>query len=105
MKTIKLSLLAILAIFLCMGSAHGQRKRISLDKDWKFAFGHAANPEKDFNYSLRTIFSKSGGAYGTAIDPRYADSSWRNLDLPHDWAVELPFVNVDDVDLTSHGYK
>src|SRR5690606_23451602 len=52
-----------------------------------------------------TIFSKSGGAFGTAIDPRFEDSTWRSLHVPHDWAVELPFVNVDDDDVTSHGYK
>ena len=44
------------------------RERINFDEDWKFHFGHAASPEKDFNYSIATIFSKSGGAAGTAID-------------------------------------
>lgn len=79
--------------------------RIGFDNNWKFAFGHSANPEKDFNYGIRTIFSKSGGAAGTAIDPRFNDSSWRTLDLPHDWAVELPFAYVDNFDVESHGYK
>jgi beta-galactosidase len=86
-------------------AAQSPRQRISLDEDWKFHFGHANNPEKDFNYSLATIFSKSGGAAGTAIDPRFKDSSWRTLDLPHDWAVELPFTEVDDRNVEAHGYK
>ncbi|HEY6503212.1 MAG TPA: beta-galactosidase GalA [Chitinophagaceae bacterium] len=82
------------------------RKQINLDDNWKFHFGHAANPEKDFNYSTATIFSKSGGVWGTiAVDPRFKDSAWRTLDLPHDWAVELPFVNVKDPHVTSHGFK
>ncbi len=81
------------------------RKRINIDENWKFHFGNAANPEKDFNYSIATIYSKSGGAWGTAIDGRYNDSSWRTLDLPHDWAVELPFQNVANFDVLSHGYK
>ena len=34
-----------------------QRQHINFDNDWKFQFGHAANPEKDFNYSIATIFS------------------------------------------------
>jgi beta-galactosidase len=76
-----------------------------MDEDWKFHFGHAANPEKDFNYSIATIFAKSGGAYGTAIDPRFKDSAWRSLNLPHDWVVELPFVNIDNRDVESHGFK
>jgi beta-galactosidase len=81
------------------------RKKIKLDYNWKFHFGHAANPEKDFNYSIVTIFSKSGGASRTAIDPRFNDSTWRTLDIPHDWAVELPFVQVNDFTVESHGYK
>jgi beta-galactosidase len=81
------------------------RKKINFDDNWKFHFGHTANPEKDFNYSIATIFAKSGGAYGTAIDPRFKDTAWRSLNLPHDWAVELPFANVDNRDVESHGYK
>ncbi|HMK18991.1 MAG TPA: beta-galactosidase GalA [Chitinophagaceae bacterium] len=93
-----------LATLFCQGQT-SVRKKISLDDNWKFKLGHAANPEKDFNYSISTIFSKSGGAFGTAIEPRFKDSTWRTLDLPHDWAVELPFVNVDNRDVESHGYK
>ncbi|RYZ45587.1 MAG: glycoside hydrolase family 2 protein, partial [Sphingobacteriales bacterium] len=71
----------------------------------RFHFGHAAEPEKDFNFGVANIFSKSGGAAITAIDARFVDTAWRRLDIPHDWAVELPFVNVANSDVTSHGYK
>lgn len=99
-------LTAIITLCLFIGlSSSAQRQRINFDSDWKFHFGHAANPEKDFNYSIATIFSKSGGAARTAIDPRFKDSAWRSLDLPHDWAVELPFVRVDNFDVMAHGYK
>ncbi len=91
--------------FLFTISVTAQRRQTDLDNSWKFTFGHAANPEKDFNYSIKTIFSKSGNASGTAADPRFKDSTWRTLNLPHDWAVELPFVNVDNADVESHGYK
>ena len=97
-------ILAALTVF-TLFNASAQRKQINIDENWKFAFGHASNPEKDFNYSIKTIFSKSGGAFGTAIDPRFNDSSWRTLNLPHDWAVELPFAYVDNFDVESHGYK
>lgn len=86
-------------------SQETMRKKKNMDDDWKFHFGHAANPEKDFNYSIATIFSKSGGAYKTAIDAKFNDSSWRKINLPHDWAVELPFVHVDNKDVVAHGYK
>src|SRR5664279_1597952 len=81
------------------------RKKINIDENWKFHFGHASNPEKDFNYGIANIFAKSGGAAGTAIDPGFKDSSWRTLDLPHDWAVELPFVQSDNEQVENHGFK
>src|SRR5258706_8172052 len=104
----RIILLSHCIFFFCCGlSAQNlsSRKKINFDEDWKFHFGHAADPVKDFNYSLITIFSKTGAARGTAIDSRFNDSAWRNLDLPHDWAVELPFVNVNNFDVMVHGYK
>ncbi len=81
------------------------REKMSMDEDWKFHFGNAADPEKDFNFSLVPIFLKSGGAANTAIDARFNDSSWRTLTLPHDWAVELPFEYSTDFQVESHGFK
>ncbi|MBS1622147.1 MAG: glycosyl hydrolase 53 family protein [Bacteroidetes bacterium] len=81
------------------------RKKINFDEGWRFHFGNVADPARDFNYSFATIFSKSGAAPGTAIDPGFNDSTWRLLNVPHDWAVELPFVNVQNDDVKSHGYK
>jgi beta-galactosidase len=82
------------------------RQKISLDADWKFHLGHAANAEKDFNYSIVNIFAKSGAALGTsATDAKFKDSAWTTVQLPHDWAVELPFVKSDNSDVESHGFK
>ncbi|WP_121352668.1 beta-galactosidase GalA [Flavisolibacter nicotianae] len=81
------------------------RLHVNFDEGWKFHFGHAANPAKDFNYGVTVIFKKSGEAAGTAIDPKLNDKDWRTLDLPHDWAVELPFANSPNFDVQSHGYK
>ncbi len=81
------------------------RQKINFDEGWKFYLGNAANPEKDFNYSTATIFAKSGAAGNTTIAPTFKDTSWRNVNLPHDWAVELPFVNVKNDDVGAHGYK
>ncbi|HRI24925.1 MAG TPA: beta-galactosidase GalA [Ferruginibacter sp.] len=95
----------LVIVFFAGSISFAQRKRINIDNDWKFAFGHANDPAKDFNYSIATIFSKTGAAPKTAIDPKFNDSSWRSLSLPHDWAVELPFVNSPSFDVQSHGYK
>jgi len=87
------------------GSSRGVREHISLDRDWKFHFGDAADPAKDFNFGTVSIFAKSGKAAGTAIAADYDDRDWRTLSLPHDWADELPFQNSPDSDVMSHGYK
>ena len=85
---------------------NSQRKQINFNENWKFHFGNSADPLKDFNYSIANIFAKSGGAWGTnAIEPRFIDSSWRSVNLPHDWVAELPFVNINDANVESHGYK
>lgn len=85
--------------------AQSGRKRINMDSDWKFALGHAADATKDFNYTISNIFSKSGKAENTAIDPRFDDKGWSDVQLPHDWAVTLPFEFSPNFDVMSHGYK
>jgi beta-galactosidase len=82
----------------------GARECLLLDPGWKFHLGDAASIGGDFNYGRAVLFAKSGEA-GGAVDPAFDDSSWRTLDLPHDWAVEQDFVKVDDEDVMAHGYK
>lgn len=108
-KTIRyLFLIFFLQVFV-QGFSNGQstesERHLNFDNDWKFHFGNASDPLKDFNYSIATIFSKTGKAEGTAIDNKFNDSSWRTLDVPHDWVVELPFVNSSNGDVMAHGYK
>ncbi|MFA5973819.1 MAG: beta-galactosidase GalA [Lentimicrobiaceae bacterium] len=97
--------LLLLTNFQAFSQLPVQREKINFDRDWKFHLGHAADPAKDFNFKVANIFSKSGKAEGTAIDPKFDDKDWRTLDLPHDWAVELPFVNSYNFDVMAHGYK
>ncbi|HEV3412551.1 MAG TPA: beta-galactosidase GalA [Puia sp.] len=96
-------------LFLCCWfstmAATAQRQHRSLDDGWRFHFGDASDPAKDFNYGTVSIFSKSGKSEGTAIAPDFNDRDWRALSVPHDWAVELPFENSPDFDVMSHGYK
>lgn len=102
----RLSILTSVVFFssICFSQAP-VRKQINMDEDWKFHLGNAANPEKDFNYTIANIFSKSGKAEQTAIDPKFMNSAWRSVTLPHDWATELPFVNSSNFDVMAHGYK
>ena len=78
------------------------REKLLADFGWKFKLGNADDPEKDLDFGKdQGDFAKTGDfKFATA---EFDDSTWRTLNLPHDWAVELPFVWDDD--LKSHGYK
>ena len=80
------------------------RERLLADFNWKFALGHANDPAKDFGWGRGSAFAKSGtliggrnGVTGSIFD----DSAWKSVDLPHDWAIDLPFN--DNRDLNEHG--
>ena len=62
------SFLLICSYNYCSGQNVPAQRHINFDEDWKFHFGNASDPLKDFNYSIANIFSKTGGAQGTAID-------------------------------------
>ena len=86
-------------------SAQSQRERICFDEDWQFALGNAASPEKDFgcgteyfNYLTKAASIHNAGPYSEKFDA----SSWKTVDLPHDWVVDLPFAPEAS---HSHGYK
>jgi len=69
------------------------RERLLLDFGWRFHFGHANDPAKDFGFGAQNreaTFAKSG-AFPPVTRANFDDSQWRSVDLPHDWAVELPF--------------
>lgn len=98
--------LFILCFFtMVVSNESSAQQKINFDENWKFHFGNASDPLKDFNYGIANSFSKSGGAYETAIDPAFKDSSWNTVNLPNDWAVALPFANNTNFDVESHGFK
>lgn len=79
------------------------REHLRLDAGWRFALGHPTDPQKDFDHATGyfSYFAKAGNGDGPAA-PKFDDSAWRKLDLPHDWAVELPFAEKGS---SSHGNK
>ena len=79
------------------------RERLRMDSGWRFALGHPSDPARDFDHATRyfSYLAKAGFGDGPA-DPSFDDRAWRQLDLPHDWAVELPF---DGRGTASHGFK
>ncbi len=80
------------------------REKLLMDFGWKFHLGNASNPKDDFGYGTEAIFAKAGDGAG-AMRPEFKDSTWRIINLPHDWAIEHDFVNVNDGDVTAHGYR
>jgi beta-galactosidase len=83
-------------------AAVAPREQLLFDFGWKFQFGHGTDPARDLGFGNgQGDFAKTGDF--DFAKGKFDDSKWRALNLPHDWAVELPFVH-DDVQL-SHGYK
>lgn len=83
------------------------RERLLADFGWKFHLGHASDPDKDFGYGRSEgTFAKSNsfiGGRGSVTQPTFDATGWADVNLPHDWAVDLPFVN--DRELIGHGCK
>jgi len=98
---------ALLAAYPAAASAESlaavaPREHLLFDFGWKFFQGHGADPARDLGFGMgQGDFAKSG-EFWFATD-KFDDSKWRPLNLPHDWAVELPFVR--DEEQNSHGYK
>ncbi len=69
------------------------RERLLLDFGWRFHLGN--------EWGSGQNLAKSGSGMGPA-SVAFSDASWRGVDLPHDWAVELPFDKRAD---GGHGFK
>src|SRR3954464_8229381 len=60
---------------------------------WRFHLGHAAEVERDFGFGRdQRTFAKAGWATADAAKPKFDDSRWADIQVPHDWAVALPFA-------------
>lgn len=84
--------------------AQSQRETSLFDCGWRFAFGNASDPTKDFgcgteyfNYLTKANSIHNEGPYSAKFD----DSAWTAVRLPHDWATELPYAPGAG---HSHGY-
>jgi beta-galactosidase len=84
-------------------SHNSGRERIAIDEHWKFSLGHATEPAKDFNHGTGyfSYLAKTGFGDGPAA-ANFDDRAWRSVNIPHDWAVEVPY---DEKGSHSHGYK
>lgn len=69
------------------------RERLLMDFGWRFHLGN--------EWGIGQNLAKAGTGMGPA-SVAFSDASWRKVNLPHDWAVELPFDPKAD---TAHGFK
>ncbi|HZM02833.1 MAG TPA: hypothetical protein VFC44_07400, partial [Candidatus Saccharimonadales bacterium] len=75
------------------GTPSSPREKLLMDFGWRFHLGD------EWGFSDR--LDKAGVNPGPAARS-FGDAAWRVVDLPHDWAIELPFDSRAD---TSHGFK
>ena len=90
----------LLSVISCTAFAQSQQTCFSLNKDWRFYLGDIPFPEikgHDNTYNN----AKAGHAWGAAA-PDFDDSTWRILNLPHDWAIENEFNPAANV---TQGYR
>ena len=97
-STVFIGLLLLAGLGCVSGSASGAdaampRERLLLDFGWKFHLGNEWGTGEDL--------AKAGSSVGPAKRD-FSDMSWRALNLPHDWVIELPFDERAD---GSHGFK
>jgi len=69
------------------------RERLLADAGWRFHLGD--------EWGIGENLAKAGSGRGPASTD-FSDAAWRKVDLPHDWAVELPFDPKAD---GAHGFK
>ena len=105
MKRNFLSLLIGLLLCVVSAQAQSQREVIRLNEGWKFSFGHAADPAKDFgcgteyfNYLTKANSIHNEGPYSL----KFNDDAWQQVHIPHDWVTTLPYGSTAS---HSHGYK
>jgi beta-galactosidase len=104
------------------------RERVLIDSNWRFQLGDPTDVTTDmafypeipylprlYNFEFSGSYSETymetnrpdpiathAGENVSFVQTNYDDSAWRLLNLPHDWAVELPF---DQNAAEDHGYK
>jgi beta-galactosidase len=86
-------ILMIVAASTAAESNSAPREQLLMDFGWKFHLGN--------EWGNAQSLTKAGTGSGPA-STSFSDASWRAVNLPHDWAIELPFDAGAD---GAHGFK
>ncbi len=90
-----------------------QREILDFNQGWKFHLGHSFDIDKDFGFGSGTQLqfaklepSPYGGHGIPATLLRFDDSGWKDIQIPHDWTVDLPYDFEQDERIGNrYGYK
>ena len=90
--------------------AQSLRETALFNDNWLFAYGNASSPALDFgcgteyfNYLTKAASIHNEGPYSPdKFDEKKWGKEWKEVKLPHDWVVDLPFAGNAS---HSHGYK
>jgi beta-galactosidase len=73
--------------------APSPRRVQRLDGGWRFHLGHATDIAADFGFGrFQRTFAKAGTMTADAAKADFDDAAWAPVQVPHDWAVALPFA-------------
>jgi beta-galactosidase len=123
LRTITIAISLFFALSSLCAAAPAPRERLLLDSHWRFTLGDPPGAADIFAYPEQEWLDKTRqkdremearlaaerkdpvqvnlGGSTTYVQPGFDDHTWRELNLPHDWAVELPFGGGS----ISHGQK
>ena len=77
------------------------RKHFNMDMDWRF---HRGDIEIDGGKGHADVYrrTKTGGERGPATKRAYDDSTWENVNVPHDYMREAEY---SPDEMGNHGYR
>lgn len=106
MRLKKYLFILILVLNVTALQAASAREKILINNDWTFHLGDAGDKMKDFTHGTEyfTYLAKvrSNDHNEGPVNPKFDDSDWQHISLPHDWCVDLPYSGEAS---HSHGYK
>ena len=105
--------LLVVVLSLALSARASDRQRTLMDEGWRFTLNDPPDAGNVFDYTEAADLAKARqpdvvnemtinaqhkdaaavnlGASVSYVQPSFSDSAWRQLDLPHDWCVELGF--------------
>jgi beta-galactosidase len=124
MKSLPLLFAVLLLAATTLPAAESPRQRLLMDFGWKFNLGDDPGAGKELDYPEYQRLDKTRpdddkidaqlaplrvdaasvnlGHELSFVQPGFDTGAWRTINLPHDWAVELPFDKRGNKD---HGFK